>query len=253
MLLTSLVAQAAVKLNYEVKKAGDPGTPGTATVVVDAGHIRSDGMVGAGRGLRASHTVIMDAAGYREITEADAQQTKERMNSMKAQISEQMKSMPPDQRKRMEETMAHMGDEGAEVKYTPLGAKKKISGFACEMYKMELPLGPNIDICIAPWSSSVVTKAEMAFFKKVASQVDSTFPGSACRLMAAWGKAPGVMVETTHLGPDGKLEATVTWKSITRGAVPASEFQVPPAYTKASNPMMAGGQRGPGGSPVATP
>jgi hypothetical protein len=269
LLLTASAAQAAVKLNFERKKVGDTGGPSTSTMTIDAQHIRMDGM-GAGRGPRgagSASTIIVDGPGkrflvlepekksYREITEADAKQLKERADAMKAQMNERMKNAPPEQRKRMEEMMGRRGgDQGFQTKYTPLGTKKKISGFACEMYKVEMAMGVTSEACVAAWSSNIVTQTELAEFKKLAAQLESTFAFGGSRMMSEWSKAPGVTVETTHLGPDGKPESTVTLKSITRGNVPASEFQPPADFTKDTTPMFGrggggfgGGRRGPGG------
>jgi hypothetical protein len=67
--------------------------------------------------------------------------------------------------------------------------------------------------------------------------------------MSEWSKAPGIPVEQTHLGPDGKTpEWTSTLKSVTRASVPASEFQPPAGFTKEAMPTMGpGGPGGPGG------
>src|SRR4051812_589738 len=96
LLLTSAAAHAAVKLNYERKRGDETAT---GTMIVDAEHIRMEGMSG-GRGPRGAGTVIVDAPGkrfimidgekktYRELTEADAKEMKERSEGMKAQMAE---------------------------------------------------------------------------------------------------------------------------------------------------------------------
>lgn len=266
LLFTSVGAQAAVKLNYERKQAGDSGPPGTATMTIDAEHIRMDGM-GAGRPGHTSGAMIVDAPGkrfliidnekksYHELTEADVKQMKDRMAGMRAQMQERMKNAPPEQRKRAEEMMGRMGggDHAVEIKYTPLGTKKKVSGFACEMYRVQIGNISSSEACISPWSANVITKTEVEHFQKLSAELQKSFDFGGNRLLSEWTKAPGLTVEQTHMGVDGKPEWTSTLKSITRGDVPASTFAPPAGFTKETSPMFGGGRmgghRGPGGGP----
>src|SRR5688572_24108489 len=177
LLLTSFGASAAVRLTYERKKAGASAPePGAATITVDGERIRMEGMTSGQRAGRSS-AMIVDAAAkkmimldaekkaYREITEADAKQMKERMDGARAQMAERMKNVPPEHRKQAEEMMARMGGggpggEAPEVKYEALGTKKKIAGFACEMYRVQVGARSSSESCFAPWSSNLITKAE---------------------------------------------------------------------------------------------
>jgi hypothetical protein len=259
LLLTSGVASAGVTLTYERKKAD--GETGTASMIFDNGHIRMEGMGGGGgpRGGGGRGAVIVDATAkkvimldsekktYHEMTEADAKQMKERMEGMRAQMAEQLKNMPPEHRKQAEQAMNRMGGGGPqiEVKYEPLGTKKKVNGFACEMYKVQVGTFSTSESCIAPWSSSLITKAEVDQFRKSFAEMEKAF-GSLGNMRAGdLSKAPGIPVEQTHLGPDGKPDWTTTLKSVSRGSVPASQFQVPAGFTKEEMPTMGG--RGPGG------
>jgi hypothetical protein len=267
LFLTSVSASAAVRLTYERKKAGAAGAePGSATITVDGEHIRMDGMTAGQRAGRSS-AMIVDAGAkkmlmldadrkvYREITEADAKQMKERMDGARAQMAARMKDIPPEHRKQAEEMMARMGGggEASEVKYEPLGTKKKIAGFACEVYRVQVGTHANNESCFAPWSSNIITKAEAAQFKKLFESLQKSFAFVPSVRAADWSKAPGIPIEQTHFAADGKTaEWTNTLKSVTRPSVAASEFQVPSGYTKEEMPMGRGGPggpRGPGGRP----
>jgi hypothetical protein len=267
LLLTSTAASAGVTFTYERKKTG--GETGTATMMFDTGRIRMEGMGGGGRGGRTSSgAIILDAGAkkvlmidpekktYHELTEADAKQMKERMDGMKAKMAEQIKTLPPDQRKQAEETMARMSGGGAqmEIKYEPLGTKKKVAGFACEMYKVHV--GTAIDeSCIAPWGSNLVTKAEAEQFRKAFTEMEKAFAGLGPMRSSDWSKAPGIPVEQTHLGADGKPEWVTTLKTVSRGSIAASQFQAPAGYTKEEIPMGRGpgGPGGPHGGPGGPP
>jgi hypothetical protein len=259
LLLTSSVASAGLTLTFERKNSS--GETGTAVMMFEPGHIRSDGMGGGGPrgGGGRSGSMIFDAAAkkivmidpekktYHELTEAEAKAMKERMDGMKAQMAEQLKNMPPEQRKQMEERLNRMGAGGAvEIKYDSLGKKKKIAGFDCEMYKVTVGTFSSSEACIAPWSSNLVTKAEAEQFRKSFADLEKTFSGLSAMRSSDWSKAPGIPIEQTHLGQDGKPEWTTTLKSISRGSIPTSQFQVPAGFTKQDMPMMGRGM-GPGG------
>jgi hypothetical protein len=260
LLLTSSVASAGLTITYERKKAGS-GETGTATMIFEPGHIRMDGMGGGGpRGGGRNTAVILDAANkkvlmldgdkkaYREMTEADAKQMKERMDGMRAQMAERMKTMPPEQRKQAEEMMNRMGGGAPiEIKYEALGTKKKVAGYACEMYKVSVGSLSTTESCIAPWGSSLVTKAEAEQFRKSFADMEKAFGGLGPMRSNDWSKAPGIPVEQVHLGADGKPEWTTTLKSVSHGSIPAAQFQVPAGYTKEESPMGRGGGMGPGG------
>lgn len=260
--LPSVAASAAVKLTYE-RKTSDGAH--TSTMTFDGERIRMDGMGGGRRGAGGAggggenHAVIVDAAAkkiimlnpeqktYRELTEADTKRMKERMAGAQAQMAERMKDMPPEQRKRAEEMMARFGGgpggAGMQIKYEPLGTKKKVNGFACEMYRVTMNGRPSSESCIAPWSSNIVSKAETEKWKKLQAELAKSFdmmPGFRNDQLSA----PGIPVEQTHLGPDGKTaEWTSVLKSISRDPVPASTFEIPAGFTKLDS--FTNGPRGP--------
>ena len=138
-----------------------------------------------------------------------------------------------------------------EIKYEPLGTKKKISGFACEMYKVQVGSFSSSESCIAPWGSNLVTKAEVEQFKKAFADMEKSFGSLGAMRAGDLSKAPGIPVEQVHYGADGKTpEWTTTLKSVSRGSVAASTFQVPAGFTKQEMPMGGrGGGFGPGGGP----
>ena len=250
LLLTSTVAQAALTLTYDRKKVGEQGPPGTATMVFDSGRIRMEGMT-AHRG--AASVMIIDGPGkkmlmldpekkiYREMTEADAKQMKERMEAMRAQ-------MPPEMRKRMEE---RTGGPAAAPQYEKTGAKKKIAGYSCEVYRVKVGDTMMGEACYAPWGSGLASKADADKFQKAMADMEKSFAFMPGMRMTHWSDAPGVPIEQSHYGSDGKtVESITTLKSVSRSAVPASTFEVPAGFTK--EPLMGpgghmGGGMGPGG------
>jgi hypothetical protein len=275
--LASAPAHAALTMVY-VRAQGGATTENR--MIFDEHHIRMDGVPGGmgasphgrgqgpGRAARA-HSVILDASlrkmmvidpdqrSYHEMTEADMRQMKARMDAMKAQMQERMKNMPPEQRKMMEQMMggkaagAMASGNAPVVRYEALGQKKTVAGHACEMYKVLVGDMMTSHTCFAPWSSGIVSKADVESFKALAAELKKMFDVTGMGGNQDWSKIPGVPVEETHFGLDGKtVEWTNTLKSTQRGSVPADTFTVPAGYKKEAlptGPAFGGGSGGPRG------
>jgi hypothetical protein len=278
--LASAPASAALTLNYVRTQAG---AKSDLRMTFDEHHIRMDGVhegpaagphggPGAGHGPRAN-AVIVDAAGrkmimlnpdkrtYHEITEADLQQMKARLETARAQMQERMKNAPPEQRKMMEQMMggnaaAMTTGELPPVRYDALGQKKTVAGYPCEMYKVTIGEIAKSNSCFSPWSSGLVTKAEVEKFKALALEMKKMTSALGPSADHDWTKVPGIPIEETHFAADGKTVLwTSTLKSVERGAVPASTFAPPADYTKEELPMGPGmggpaGRRGHGRPPA---
>lgn len=262
-LLLPSFAQAGLKLTYE-RKAGDKVR--THDISVEGPRLRMDG-VGGDRGAGPEAAVILDTQAkklimlnlerktYHELTEAELKQMKEQMGQMKERMAEQMKNLPPEQRQMMEKMMKERmpggGGDAAppEVKYEPTGQKKKVSGYACEVYRISVGGTRRSETCFAPWGSGVVTAADAEQFKRLSADVQKMMAFAPAARLQDWSKAPGIAVEESHLDADGKILSVTTLKSVNRGALPDSLFQVPSGYTQEERPRMGphGGGKGPGG------
>jgi hypothetical protein len=238
-MLAPAAARAGVTITYDTKDQA--GKAGTAIMVFQGDRLRIEG------GTQREHTgaAIIDAAArkmlmidtskreYHELTAADFKQMQERM----AQARAMMANMPPEARKRMEQMMPG-GGAGLVPKYDPMGQKKTVAGYACEMYRVSMGEQVISESCIAPWTANIFTKAEVQHLKDMAAQMKELFDFSK---QMDFSKVPGIPVEEYHLGPDGKTRTyTRTLKTVTRADVPASMFEVPAGFTKRANPMMGG-------------
>jgi hypothetical protein len=252
LLLTAASAQAALKFTYQ-RKHGD--NTQVSTWIVDGERMRVEGMgrrEGPGVGAIvvdgvAKKILLIDQEhkSYREITEASAKQMKERMDEGKARMAERMKSLPPDQRQRAEQMMSRFGGGApTDVKYQSLGTKKTVAGFGCEMYRVQIGALSDHQACYAPWGSNLVTKAEAAQFKKLAADMEG-FGVMGNLAGETWNNAPGIPIEQTYFGADGKtVEATHVLKSVTRGPAPAGAFEVPAGFARQEMPTGGPHRRG---------
>jgi hypothetical protein len=234
------------------------GTDTPSTMYLDGDKMRMEHSGGKER------TVVVDAANkrvlminelertYSEMTEADLKRIGEMVAARRAQMQERMKSMPPEQRKRMEALMGGKDSKPSDLKFERMGAKKTINGFSCEMYRVLQDGTPREEDCIAPWNSSQVQKSDFAGLRKFADemvqQTGSMSSGAGRHMIEQFDKFPGFPVSRHPLEPGDHQDEQV--KSIKRGAIPAEKFAAPAGYTKAPSPMnLLGGPGGPHGMP----
>jgi hypothetical protein len=176
------------------------------------------------------------------------------MEAAQAQLRKQMESMPPEQRKQMEEVQKQMersaGSSGKPgrsarssepVKYEPLGQKKQIAGHSCELYRIVRGAGGTEKACLIPWSAGAVKKDELKVFDSL---------GNFMAVMTeSMGASPGEARNewTTHLREAPGLPALITdaagkptmqLESIERGAIDANKFRPPAGYKKSSKGMF---------------
>jgi hypothetical protein len=187
-----------------------------------------------------------------EVTQADLERFAALMAQMRPMNEERMKSLPPEQRKKME---AMMGGKPIDIKFEKMGGKKTINGFSCEMYRKLEDGKATEEDCIAPWSAGFIQKSDFAGLKKFAEEVAKT-AGMMGRggqdMFAQFEKAPGFPVSRHILEPGEQADEVL--KSLKRGSIPASMFAVPAGYTKKELPMgMGGGMHRGGPSGPMTP
>jgi hypothetical protein len=251
LLLASAPARAAVTLVTE------RGNSGTTTIVLDGDHLRIEHPA---PGERTTATIIDAQAkkvvmvndrekSYSELTEADRQAMRERMDAVRAQMKDRMKNLPPDQRKKMEEMMAErgIGEAGAAKeppsKFEATGAKKTVNGIACDMYRRMQEGKVREELCISPWSAGLVRKSDFAGVQKFAAGMMEDFGGPRAKRrnpLADLDQYPGLPISRVSIGEDGKRGEEEQIKSIKRGSVPASTFAAPAGYSKKEIPLGRG-------------
>jgi len=227
---------------------------------------------GPGAAARAASVVIIDAVGrkmvmvndrdktFTEITEDDVKRMKVQMEAMRAQMAERTKNMTPEQRAQME---SMMGPRAAQMmngntkpavwKFEPLGQKKTVNGFACEMYRVLLDGAAHEEDCISPWSAHLVDRAAFAGLEKFGESMNENLGAGPGLGMPLFHQYPGLPISRVILLADGSPGEESQVKSIGHGAVPAAKFAPPPGYTKKDLPQVGAGRpRGPGKRPGAT-
>jgi hypothetical protein len=184
---------------------------------------------------------------YAEFTETDVRKAGERMrqemDKMRAEAERQIATLPPEQRKEMEQ-MLRRGGAGTiadfpEAKYQPTGQKKTIAGIGCQVYRVTREGLYERETCLIPWGSQLknedlkVLDSFSDFLSQAFSGKDRPrFKREFEQIMPASG-FPAQVVDVA----EGKkvIEELV---SISRGSVPLDKFKTPAGLTKVSPEEM---------------
>jgi len=191
-----------------------------------------------------------EAKTYTEMTKADAERTRTQVDSAVAQMQEQMKNLPPEQRARMEALLKGRGAAltggGPPTEYKKIGTDK-VGKWTCDKYEgtkngekvSELcTVGPgalgfaagDFDVTkqLAEFFSNMMPQAAEGLFRMgSATPSPNSFSGLPVRFVSFRNGAPGVVSEVTD---------------ISRQTFPDALFQVPSGYQKRDFPAMGRGR-----------
>jgi hypothetical protein len=263
-LLSSLPAATAGAALTIVVQNGATTAPNT--LYLDGKRMRVDGAHEGGH----EASMIMDGAGKRmiiinekektfsEITQEDMKKMRARVDVMRAQAAERMKSLPPEQRKQMEKLMGGMGGGPAakekDFKFEKMGEKKTINGFSCEMYRIVVDGKPAAEDCVSPWSAGIIKMSDFEGLREFAESMMQGLGGNQPEqnwfmLKKRFDQFPGFPVTRVVIEPDGKRRPQEEVKSVKRGSIDAAKFTPPAGFTKTPSPFEQMGGGGPPGGP----
>jgi hypothetical protein len=245
MLLVSMRAHAG--LTITTQRGNDP----VATLYVEGDHFKAEEPKKAEAtavivDAKAKKVIMIDATKrtYTEMTEEDRKRMRGQMDAMRAQMQERMKNMPPDQRAKIESMMGPPGAADAgkphDWKFESTGQKKTINGFACDMYRVSEDGQLHEEQCVSPWSAGLVKKSDFAGIQQFAESMMDDFGGRRGRsgsIFSRIEKAPGIPISRVPIDANGQRGPEEQIKSIKRGPVPASVFEIPAGFTKREMPM----------------
>ena len=238
-------AQAADGLLIVQKTTSGTGAPQTNQVQIDATRMRAEstGPTGGKQIVMFDATkqvltmVDPDRKTYTEITKAEMEALGGQMASAMAQMQEQMKNMPPEQRAQIDAMMKGrgIGAPGTAPKtvYKKTGTDT-VGKWTCVKYEGYTGAEKTSEVCTVDpkalgfaASDFEVSKQMAAFFKKI-------IPGMADQMFTI-GSAEeqgfsGVPVRQTITVAGRQVTTEMT--EVSRQAFPASVFQVPAGYQK---------------------
>jgi hypothetical protein len=216
--------------------------------------------------------MVIDGPGKRRIVIDDARKTyivmtpedmrrqRQRMAEARAQSEARLKSMPPEQRKKLEAMMGKkipfspMGPgKPSVIKYERMNARRTVAGFPCEMFRVLYDGTPRLEECIAAWGANIVQKSDFAGLKPYLQEMaKATGGGGGDDVVVQMQKAPGFPIARVVLGEGGQRGEEDQLKSVKRGPIAPATFDIPPGYTKTEMPSMAAPGT-PGGPPRGGP
>jgi hypothetical protein len=235
--LAGSTAQADVRLDYTTQGADSP-----LSRLEIAGHLmRSDS---GGNSVivdtRRNEFVAIDHE-QKQYTRIDAARMEKLAGAASAAMQQArslLDSLPPDQRKALEERLGgHMpGATATRVTMDPTGKHETVAGHDCEVYAMSVNGSHDQDLCLADAGEVGLGAADrealhdaFAYFKRMAEkfsagtgQVELPFDEMAN------GRVPLKIV----VYDGGKVQSSSELKSVATTALPAGDFVPPAGYTE---------------------
>ena len=239
----------AQELTITSRSTSDNDPPRTTTSYVSPDHVRmAAGEMDTILDPKAAQMITLDhkKKTYYVTTKQDLDQAaakmKERMNSPEMQkMEEEMKKLPPEQRKQVEAMMGGMAGN-FDVKKT--GPSRKIAGYACETWEITMGQASTTEECLTSdlqlplqawqmyrsWSDSLrAMMAAMGPIAKNMAQMQEKFKELKGYPMATETKI-------NIMGHSSRTTSEVI--EVKKGPIPASVWEIPAGYKKVDNPML---------------
>jgi hypothetical protein len=181
--------------------------------------------------------VNADKKVYTEVTKADLDTATQQMTEAMARMQEQMKSMPPEQRARMEAMMKSSGMPGTaplpKVTYKKVGTDT-VGRWACDKYEGYQNGQKVMELCTVEPTALGFAPADFEVARKLAEFFKKLRPGGGDTMFSI-GKIEdqgfsGVPVKRVFSSPQGQSVTEMTAAS--RQTFPKSTFEVPAGFQK---------------------
>ncbi len=231
-----------------VEKTTAGTTTQTGQVQIEGGRMRVDSVGAAGE----KQSIIFDGAKqvlwivnhdkktYREMTKADVDQAGGQMAGAMAQMQEQLKNMPPEQRAMMEKMMQGRGGMpgmGApppqKTVYRPAGSDK-VGQWTCSKYDGYQGDKKTSEICTVGPETLGLGVSDFDVTRQLGEFLGKLMPQNAGRVFSI-GKVEdqgfsGVPVRRAFW--TGQEQTVVELTDVSRQSFPASTFEVPAGFQK---------------------
>jgi hypothetical protein len=252
-------AQAADGILIVQQTTFGAGAPQTNRVQIDARRMRAEATGPDGGkqivvfdGVKQVMMLIDDAKKtYTEMTKADIDALGAQMSGMMAQLQEQMKNMPPEQRAQIEAMMkgrgaAMPGMGAAKTQYRKAGTGT-VGKWTCDKYEGYSGETKVSEICTVDPKVLGFTAADFEVSKEMAAFFKKIVPTGAAEMFSVGSTElgfSGVPVRTVSYNGPQPITSEVT--EVNRQTFPDSVFQAPAGYQKTDMGMMGGRGRGRG-------
>jgi hypothetical protein len=233
-----------------VQKHTSSGTTETSQTQIEKTRMRSE------RGIAGKPQIIIfdgtaqvirmidpEKKSYRELTKADVDRLGSQVSGAMAQVQEQMKNLPPEQRERMEAMMRGRGLGALAVKteYRRNGTDK-VGKWTCDKYDGYKKEEKVSEICTVPVATLGLTPADFEITKLAAQFFQQLSAQIADQML--WLGSPeqgfsGIPVRT--IVTFGQRQTTTEVTEVTHKTFSNEDYAVPAGYQKQELPL---GRRG---------
>ena len=197
---------------------------------------------------------IVDLAGktYTEMTKADVEQLGGQMSAAMAQMQAQMKSLPPEQRERIEAMMKGRGmatgGAAPKIEYKKVGTDT-VGKWTCDKYEGWQEGKKVSDLCTVAPRALGLTDADFAVARDLADffkNLTKMLPAGATDMLKIGAPGEqgfqGIPVRSVTQAAGNTITSEMS--EISRQSIPDSAFEVPAGFEKRSMPGMGGRGRG---------
>jgi hypothetical protein len=203
--------------------------------------------------VKSGDMTILDAKKktYYTITQKDmddmAAMMRERMNSPEMKNAmEQMKKLPPEQRKQMEQMMGGMFAFNVQKS----GTTRTIAGYKCENWTITIGQLSKSEQCITQdvklparvWDPYKKFADNMKSMMSAMGPMAKNFDSMREQMEKMKGFPLATTTTTTIMGNKTVTTSEVT--ALDRGAIPASAWAIPSGYTRVESPMKQALKKG---------
>jgi len=248
-LLAGLPAMAGVVVVTD--QVGTDGKPIAGKALLDADRLRLDTPEGAlifRADQRAAFMVNDAKRSFHKMTPQTMQQMRAGVDAALEQMRQQMQSLPPEQRKMIEERMGQAGMAGggprtSQITYRKTGANETFGKWRCDTVEQLIDGRRTGEFCMARLDALGLTPADVKPFSDLAAFMQEGM-GNAMGPRGAFDFArlsdtvgyQGFPVHVSIFNGQTKVQETTT-RSVERTAVPGSTFEVPAGYQEEAMPM----------------
>jgi hypothetical protein len=203
-------------------------------------------------------TINTAAKTYTEISLNDLREAQKQaiewMETLRAQMEERMKAMPPEQKAAMQKKLDYMpqgmfrSEESAKITVKATGEKKKINGYSCEAYDVY----EDGELATRYWLASSISSEDFDVYQKELSKwLEGIGPIGVNRLQE-WDhiRGKGFPIKVKRLKPiAGKMAFNREILKIEKKSLSESLFQPPKDYKRTEAPAFPGLGAQPGKMP----
>jgi hypothetical protein len=184
-----------------------------------------------------------DEQTYMEMTQKDLESFKAQMDNMQKTMAEQMKNMPAEQRKMMEQMMPSAAASAKKVKteYKKKSAGEKVGKWTCDHYEGFTEGKKSEEIWTASWDQLDIKRSEMTGFKKMAEFFEAISQDASDFMKIGseeWEKEQGISGVPVRWVDfvNGKANSEGELKEIKKQDIKSSLFDLPANYKKEDSP-----------------